>query len=177
MTSNIGMEDVRRLQGRMGFDKHTRGEMEAEVMNFTMNDAVRTTFKPEFINRIDEVIEFGSLSVDDCEAIAKLQLDEMAGYLERTGVRLRFTPALIRHIAKLGWSPEYGARELRRLIRDQVENPLTEHLINARFKRGDTISIGVRGNGKVTMSRARSRSRASSRLVRRDDGGGHKVVA
>lgn len=178
MTSNIGMDDIRRLQDRMGFDKRTRGEMDSDALNCTMNDAVRSTFKPEFINRIDEVIEFGSLSVDDCEAIAKLQLDEMAGYLERTGVRLRFTPALIRHLGKTGWSPEYGARELRRIIRDQVENPLTEHLINARFKRGDTISIGVRGSGKVTMSRARTRTRVSSRLkVGDDDSGRSKVVA
>jgi ATP-dependent Clp protease ATP-binding subunit ClpC len=177
MTSNIGMEDIRKLQGRMGFDKHTRGEMDEEAINGTMKEAVRSTFKAEFINRIDEVIEFGSLSVEDCESIAKLQLREMAGYLERTGVRLRFTPALFRHLGKQGWSPEYGARELRRLIRDKVENPLTEHLINGRYKRGDTISIGVRGNGKVTMSRSRSRSRLSPRLARSASGGTvHKKV-
>ena len=100
-----------------------------------------------------------------------------AGYLERTGVRLRFTPALYRHLAKQGWSPEYGARELRRMIRNQVENPLTEHLINGRFKRGDTVCIGARGNGKVTMSRSRSRTRVSSRLKVGDDDSSSKVVA
>src|SRR5207244_3763244 len=98
------------------------------------------------------------LTVEDCQAIARLQLAEMAGYLERTGVQLRFTTALEKHLAQLGWSSDYGARELRRHIRDAVENPLTEHLIGGRFKRGDTIAIGVRGHGRVCMSRARGQA-------------------
>ncbi len=156
MTSNIGVEDIRRLQGRMGFDAHGHTVVDGEARGAAMQDAVKKSFKPEFVNRIDEVVQFRPLTVTDCQSIARLQLQEMAGYLERTGVRLRFTVALEKHIARLGWSAEYGARELRRHIRDEVENPLTEHLIGGRFKRGDTIAIGVRAGGKVVMSRARA---------------------
>ncbi len=157
MTSNIGVDELKRISGRMGFDKRDRGEVGGELRGAAMSGAVKKNFKPEFVNRIDEVIEFRPLSVADCQSIARLQLAEMAGYLERTGIKLRFTSALERWLGELGWSAEYGARELRRHIRDQVEHPLTEHLIDGRFKRGDTIAIGVRGKGRVLMSRARSR--------------------
>jgi ATP-dependent Clp protease ATP-binding subunit ClpA len=165
MTSNIGVDDVRRLQGRMGFDLAAREALPDPMHDDAMHGAVKRSFKPEFVNRIDGVVNFHPLTVEDCSSIARLQLREMAGYLERTGVALRFTAALERHLAALGWSSEYGARELRRHIRDEVENPLTEHLILGRFKRGDTVAISVRGQ-RVVMSRARraaSRTRASRR--------------
>ena len=156
MTSNIGVDDIRRLQSRVGFDAVDR-HLDPATLDDAMHGAVKRTFRPEFINRLDEVIEFDALGLDDCQAIARLQLREMAGYVERTGITLRFTPALERHLAQLGWSPEYGARELRRHIRDAVEHPLTEALIAGRFKRGDRIAIGVKGKGQLSMSRARVR--------------------
>jgi ATP-dependent Clp protease ATP-binding subunit ClpA len=163
MTSNIGVDDLRRISGRMGFDARDRGDIGGELRGEAMHGAVKRSFRPEFVNRIDEVIEFRPLSVQDCQSIAHLQLAEMAGYLERTGIKLRFTSALERWLGEMGWSAEYGARELRRHIRDQVEHPLTEHLIDGRFKRGDTIAIGVRGKGRVLMSRARARGGLRSR--------------
>jgi len=165
MTSNIGVDDVRKLQGRVGFDLAERDVLPDPLLDDAMHGAVKKSFRPEFVNRIDGVIQFRPLTVADCGAIARLQLREMAGYLERTGVALRFTAALERHLAALGWSAEYGARELRRHIRDEVENPLTDHLIHGRFKRGDTVAVSVRGK-RVVMSRARkggSRGRVAAR--------------
>jgi ATP-dependent Clp protease ATP-binding subunit ClpC len=167
MTSNIGMEDIERIQSRVGFDAHDR-DLEQETYDDAMFGAVKRAFRPEFINRLDEVVEFRALSVEDCQTIAHLQLLEMAGYLERTGIRLRFTPGLERWLGQEGWSEEYGARELRRLIRDKVENPLTEQLIEGQFKRGDTIAIGMRGKGQVSLSRARSKAAVSARGVAAD---------
>lgn len=157
MTSNIGVEDIRKLQSRVGFDAVDR-HLDPATLDDAMHGAVKRTFRPEFINRLDEVIEFDALSMANCQSIARLQLREMAGYVERTGIALRFTPALERHLAQLGWSAEYGARELRRHIRDQVEHPLTEALIAGRFKRGDSIAIGIKGKGAISMSRARVRT-------------------
>jgi len=156
MTSNIGVEDIRKLQSRVGFDVVDR-HLDPATLDDAMHGAVKRTFRPEFINRLDEVIEFDALTMTDCQSIARLQLREMAGYVERTGISLRFTPALERHLAQLGWSSEYGARELRRHIRDRVEHPLTEALIAGRFRRGDSIAIGVKGKGQISMSRARVR--------------------
>jgi hypothetical protein len=170
MTSNIGVEDIRRLQSRVGFDAVDR-HLDLATLDDAMHGAVKRTFRPEFINRLDEVIEFDALSLGDCQSIARLQLLEMAGYVERTGISLRFTPALERHLAQLGWSSEYGARELRRHIRDQVEHPLTEALIAGRFKRGDSIAIGVKGKGAISMSRARVRLTAAARGRERTRGG------
>jgi ATP-dependent Clp protease ATP-binding subunit ClpC len=167
MTSNIGVEDIERIQSRVGFDAHDR-DLEQETYDDAMFGAVRRTFRPEFINRLDEVVEFRALSVEDCRAIARLQLREMAGYVERTGIRLRFTPGLERWLGQAGWSEEYGARELRRLIRDEVEHPLTEHLIAGRFKPGDTIAIGLRGKGQVSMSRARVKAAPDARRAATD---------
>jgi ATP-dependent Clp protease ATP-binding subunit ClpC len=164
MTSNIGVDDVRRLQGRMGFDLARRDELPDPLVDDAMHGAVKKSFRPEFINRIDGTVQFHPLTVEDCAQIARLQLAEMAGYLERTGISLRFTAALERHLAALGWSAEYGARELRRHIRDLVEHPLTEQLIGSRYKRGDTVAISVRGK-RVVLSRARkaaARGRAAA---------------
>jgi ATP-dependent Clp protease ATP-binding subunit ClpA len=132
-------------------------------MEDTMTEAVRRAFRPEFLNRIDEIVQFRGLNVDDCEAIAKIQLDEMASYLERNEIRLRFTPGLRRHLAHKGWSAEYGARELRRVIRDEVEVPLTDHLIESRFGRGDEVTISVRGRNasrRVVMAARNRETRA-----------------
>jgi ATP-dependent Clp protease ATP-binding subunit ClpC len=161
----------------MGFDAHERGVVDGEARASVLQDAVKKSFKPEFVNRIDEVVQFRPLTVSDCQSIARLQLREMAGYLERTGVTLRFTGALEKHLAQLGWSAEYGARELRRHIRDEVENPLTEHLIGGRFKRGDTIAIGVRSSGKVSMTRARAPGSSPRPRARRADRNSEKGAA
>ncbi len=163
MTSNIGVDDVHRIADRVGFGQRQDDDMDANSVAFTMNEAVKRAFRPEFINRIDEVIQFRPLTMSDCEQIAVLQLDEMAGYLERTGVHLRFAPSLSRHLAKMGWSAEYGARELRRHIRDEVEDPLTEKLMDGSFAPGDTISISVRGKNKVVMTPVQVRRKKSSK--------------
>ncbi|GJM22396.1 MAG: hypothetical protein DHS20C15_23110 [Planctomycetota bacterium] len=152
LTSNIGVRDVHALADRVGFGAKGLDNVTDDSMAFTVSEAVKKAFKPEFINRLDDVIQFRPLSMDDCQAIAGLQLKEMAGYLERTGVKLRFSTSLERRLAELGWSPEYGARELRRHIRDEVEDQLTERLMNGDFNAGDTVNISVRGKSKVVMS-------------------------
>lgn len=159
LTSNIGVRDVHALADRVGFGAKGLGSVTDDSMAFTVTEAVKKAFKPEFINRLDDVIQFRPLSMDDCQAIAGLQLREMAGYLERTGVKLRFSASLERRLAELGWSPEYGARELRRHIRDEVEDQLTERLMNGDFSPGDTVNISVRGKNKVVMTVRKPRER------------------
>jgi hypothetical protein len=162
MTSNIGVDDVHRIADRVGFGQRQIDDMDANSVAFTMVEAVKRAFRPEFVNRIDEVIQFRPLTIDDCEHIANLQLSEMAGYLERTGVHLRFAASLSRYLAKKGWSAEYGARELRRHIRDEVEDPLTEKLMDGTFTPGDTVSISVRGKNKVVMMPVQGRRKKTA---------------
>ncbi len=155
MTSNLGVEDLRKLNDRVGLRGSDAETPNTAAQTDTVAEAVRRAFRPEFLNRIDEVVQFGSLTLDDCESIAGLQLKEMASYLERNDMRLKFTPALRRHLAEKGFSTEYGARELRRVIRDEVEVPLTDHLIEERFRPGDKITISVRGKTGVTMTKTK----------------------
>ena len=158
MTSNLGVADLRRFQERVGFGG-AAAVMTDESVEFTVADAVKKAFRPEFVNRIDQVVQFRPLTVEDCIEIARIQCDEMAGYLSRTGVELKFTPSLLKHLAAVGWSAEYGARELRRHIRDLVENPLAEHLMAGTFVRGDRVTVSMRGKSKVVFNRNGKRSR------------------
>ncbi|MCB9899417.1 MAG: ATP-dependent Clp protease ATP-binding subunit [Planctomycetes bacterium] len=177
MTSNIGVKDVSRLADRVGFGAKGHGTLDDSQVAFTVTEAVKRSFRPEFINRIDEIVQFRPLSVRDCEEIAQLQLDEMAGYLSRTGVDLHFTSSLCKHLARLGWSAEYGARELRRMIRDEVEDDLTERLMAGEFGSGDSVTITVRGKkGKVVMGCGRSASRHAAG-TRRAAGNGREDAA
>jgi len=155
MTSNVGVREARRITDRMGFDLDKRRVLATDDLDEALRQAVRATFRPEFVNRIDGMVRFNALTEADCEEIARLQLEEMGGYLQQTGIRLRFTPSLFRHLARRGWSPEFGARELRRYIRDEVEHPLTERLIAGAFCAGDQITVSVRGRGKVVFGRGR----------------------
>lgn len=166
LTSNIGMNDVKAMASRVGFDRKGQDGLDADQVAYTMDQAVKDSFKPEFVNRIDQVIQFRALTIEDCEAIARIQLDEMAGYLDRTDVRLRFSDSLYQHLARVGWSAEYGARELRRHIRDLVEGPLTERLLAGQYVAGDTVAISMRGKDKPKVSMCRQRSR---RRTRRSD--------
>lgn len=156
LTSNLGIKDLERQMNRVGFQGDNSG-LSTSSMAGTVNGAVRSAFRPEFINRLDEIICFNNLTEEDCLEIASLQLDEMASYLSKTDVDLRFNKPLLRHLAHEGWSQEYGARELRRCIRDSVENPLTERLMRGDFVPGDRVTVTVRGNSTVTMTKDQGR--------------------
>jgi len=149
LTSNIGVEDLDSYRNRMGFDlKKRQGDLDRVTAKDTVRQAMKTLFRPEFINRLDDTILFNSLTVKDCVKIAQNQLNEVATYVESSGMTLSFTQKLTRYIGERGYSPEYGAREIRRLIRTKLENPLSEQLLNGVFSGGDAITADVK-RGKI----------------------------
>lgn len=147
MTSNAGAQSIITPK-HLGFGAGDDSKKNYETMKSSVMEEVRRIFKPEFLNRIDEMIVFHSLSGENLREITSLLLDElkMRGK-EQLGLKLSFSSALKQMIAKEGNDPKYGARPLRRAVQNRVEDPLAEEILSGRVKDGDSVSVGVeKGN-------------------------------
>jgi ATP-dependent Clp protease ATP-binding subunit ClpC len=146
LTSNVGVEQIDRIRNRMGFDWKSRTNLKREDAKEATLEAMKHTFRPEFINRLDGVIVFNSLNETDCVKIARNQLAQVAGWLKSSDIELDFTASVPRRVAAIGFNPDYGARELRRIIQTQVEEPLSERILRGDFGPGDRIRLTVRND-------------------------------
>jgi len=149
MTSNVGA-DVIKKNSTLGF---TAGNQEQDYRN--MKDKVmgelKRMFRPEFLNRIDELIVFHSLEESHIQQIVGLMAKELEKRLVEQEIELKLTEAALRHIAKEGYDPQYGARPLRRALQRQVEDRLSEELLLGNVKKGDSVIIDeIDGELKVT---------------------------
>lgn len=158
LTSNLGVAEVEAVKNRCGFDLARRG-LSQDDQESAILSAVKSNFPPEFVNRLDDVIVFNQLSEKECARIARLQLEEVAEYLGSTGIKLRFAPKLDAWIAAQGFNPDYGARELRRIIKTEVEAPLAELLIDGRFEEGDSVVVTIRRDKVVFDAERKNRTR------------------
>ena len=157
LTSNIGVEDIERYRNRMGFDFKKRQRLDKLTAKEAIGLAMKRIFRPEFINRLDDTIVFNSLTHKDCVQIAANQLKEVASYLRTSKTTLEFTPRLEKFIGEEGYSYEFGAREVRRLIRTLIENPLSEQLLTGEFKTGTTLEADVRRQKVVFTEKKRKK--------------------
>jgi len=132
MTSNIASQQIQQLTEESGAD----WEIEAHV-----KDALKQHFKPEFLNRIDEVIVFHMLTKEDLRKIVDIQLGYLADRLKDRHIKLEFTDAARELIMSEGFDPTYGARPLKRTIQQRIENPLARELLASKFGDGDTIKV------------------------------------
>jgi ATP-dependent Clp protease ATP-binding subunit ClpB len=132
MTSNIASQQIQQLTEESGAD----WEIEAHV-----KDALKQLFKPEFLNRIDEIIVFHMLGKEDLRKIVDIQLNYLAGRLGSRGIEIEFTDNARDQIMDEGYDPAFGARPLKRTIQQQLENPLATELLAGKFTDGDKIKI------------------------------------
>jgi ATP-dependent Clp protease ATP-binding subunit ClpC len=117
-------------------------------------EILRGHFRPEFLNRIDEIIVFHSLTREQLRDIVDLQLERVKRTAHGQGVDLEFDATLIDHLALVGYQPEYGARELRRLIRSEIETELARAMLAGEVQEGDRVTVRRDGNEqKVTFER------------------------
>jgi ATP-dependent Clp protease ATP-binding subunit ClpC len=130
MTSNIGTDYLTR-GGALGFARGEDGEDE-QIRRRTQS-ALKETFRPEFINRVDEIVIFNSLTIEDVERIVDLQMREIQGRLLEHGLDVTLTDATKHWLAEQGYDPQFGARPLRRVIQRYVESPLSVELLRGRF--------------------------------------------
>ncbi len=134
MTSNIASQQIQQLTEESGAD----WEIEAHV-----KDALKQLFKPEFLNRVDEIIVFHMLSKDDLRKIVNIQLDYLAERLNGRHIKLEFTDSAHKLIMDEGYDPAFGARPLKRTIQQRLQNPLAAELLAGKFVDGDSIKINA----------------------------------
>ena len=144
MTSNVGAQLLTEQRSAFGF-----GDSSAETDNERAKDLVlgelKKTFRPEFLNRVDDIIVFNKLTEPEIEEIASRLLDRLAARMRGIGITLRVNTGVAAAIAKVGFDPVYGARPLRRAIQDRREDPLSEKIRDGTFKAGDAVLCSTDG--------------------------------
>jgi ATP-dependent Clp protease ATP-binding subunit ClpB len=142
MTSNLGSDIIQQKAGEERY-----AEMKEAVM-----EVVRVAFRPEFINRLDEIVVFHPLQRDQIRAIARIQIGYLQERLAEREMKLVVSDTALDHLGEAGFDPVYGARPLKRAIRVQLENPLAQEILAGRFGPGDGIDVAVR-DGRLDFER------------------------
>jgi ATP-dependent Clp protease ATP-binding subunit ClpB len=137
MTSNIASRTIQEM---------TRQDMGQEAVRARVLEELRDHLRPEFLNRIDEVIVFRPLSRDHLVSIVEIQLKRFVKLLENQKISLELTDGAKRRLAELGYDPVFGARPLKRLIQQQISNELSLRLLQGEFREGDRVVIDVAGD-------------------------------
>ncbi|MDE2565050.1 MAG: AAA family ATPase, partial [Burkholderiales bacterium] len=142
MTSNLGSHQIMQMAGQPAAD--IRDAVWVEV---------KQHFRPEFLNRIDEVVVFHALDGRQIEGIARIQLRQLEQRLEKLEMKLEVSPAALAELAKVGFDPAFGARPLKRAIQQRIENPVSKLILQGRFGPRDVIPVDVEDGGAFTFSR------------------------
>ncbi len=148
MTSNVGTTDYADATSRLGFNQPESLE-QTEFVNIT-NKALRNKFKPELLNRLDGILTFRTLDQDDCMRIAELQLKMLQQRMQSAEIELKWNKALCRAVATIGYSEEYGAREVRRAIAHLIEDPLSNAILDGDIPRGSEVKASWKA-GEVSF--------------------------
>jgi ATP-dependent Clp protease ATP-binding subunit ClpB len=141
MTSNLGSQMIQQMSGD-----------DYGVIKLAVMAEVKTQFRPEFVNRIDEIVVFHALSEKNIEAIAGIQLKGLQARLAKMDITLELTPDALAAIANVGYDPVYGARPLKRAIQQEIENPLAKEILAGKFVAGDTVHVAQK-HGKMVFSK------------------------
>jgi ATP-dependent Clp protease ATP-binding subunit ClpC len=146
MTSNIGADMIKRQTG-LGFalkrDEETEERLAYEEMRKKLMESLKRVFRPEFINRLDSVVVFRALGREDIQQIVQLELDKVADRLKDHAISLTATSAALSMLAELGYDPDMGARPLKRIIQQKVEDVLSDALLSGQFVDGEAIVVDV----------------------------------
>jgi len=163
MTSNLGTEEFQKQA--IGFGKQDKSE--DQRLKSSIDGALKRTFRPEFLNRVDDIIIFKPLSEEDLKQIIDLLIAEVQKRLDERDIKLDLDEPAREFLLREGFEPAYGARPLRRAIQRYVENPLSNRILSGGFKNGDSVVVGLKGN-ELTFSMAagtggKSEDKAGSR--------------
>jgi len=142
MTSNLGSQMIQSMAGS-----------DYQVVKLAVMAEVKTQFRPEFVNRIDELVVFHGLADEHIRAIAKIQLDYLRQRLAKMDFGFEVSDAALAELAKVGFDPVYGARPLKRAIQSEIENPLARAILEGQFAPKDLIRVDYRG-ARMTFEKA-----------------------
>jgi ATP-dependent Clp protease ATP-binding subunit ClpB len=149
LTSNLGTAELAVLEERRDLGADEKERLSQQVVN----EALRTHFRPEFLNRLDEVVVFKRLGREQIRSIVDIQLQDLAGRLKRRDLGLDVSEAAKELLGELGWDPQYGARPLKRAIQRHLEDALARRLLAGEFLPGETIFVG-RSGSELTFTKA-----------------------
>lgn len=159
MTSNIGSKVIEKGGGGLGFDFATENAAESQYnrIRSLVNEELKQYFRPEFLNRVDEIIVFRQLTKDEVKEISDILLKEVFGRLKEQGIVLEVTERFKDRLVEEGYNPSYGARPLRRAIMRLLEDSLAEEILSGSIKDGDTAVVDVDDDGKVKVLQGEKR--------------------
>jgi ATP-dependent Clp protease ATP-binding subunit ClpB len=143
MTSNLGSQRIQELSIQSGLHTGEEAEADYQRMKSEVMDVVSEHFRPEFINRIDDVVVFHPLGREAIHQIAKIQMQDLHARLVDRELELVMTPAALDQISEAGFDPTYGARPLKRAIQQAIENPLAQEILAGKYMPGDRIEVDV----------------------------------
>jgi ATP-dependent Clp protease ATP-binding subunit ClpC len=153
MTSNLGTEFARK-SGALGFVRPGEDAPKQIADHKKIEEELKRAFRPEFLNRVDEIIIFSTLSLEDVEHIVDLQMNEIRGRLRDQGLFIELSDTARKWLAREGYDPQFGARPLRRALQRHVESPLSVALLKGEFKLGDTVVVDVdEAENKVSFTK------------------------
>jgi ATP-dependent Clp protease ATP-binding subunit ClpB len=144
MTSNLGSQMIQSMAGS-----------DYQVVKLAVMGEVKTHFRPEFVNRIDEIVVFHALGEEHIKSIARIQLNVLKARLAKMDYGLEISDAALAELAKVGFDPVYGARPLKRAIQSEIENPLAKAVLEGRFAPKDTIAVDYR-SGKMVFEKKKT---------------------
>lgn len=150
MTSNLGSQIIQELASKKDYT----------ALKSTLMDIIAQHFRPEFINRVDEVVVFHALSEKQIHKITSIQLENLCERLSERDLQLEVSEAAINHIAKMGYDPVYGARPLKRTIQQELENPIAKDMLEEKFLPGDIIFVDyIDGKIKLVAKKTKAKTK------------------
>ena len=171
MTSNIGARQLKDFGQGVGFSTGAKEKDADDHTKSVIENALKKAFAPEFLNRIDDVIVFNSLTKDDIHKIIDIELESVVKRIENLGYKINIATEAKDFIAEKGFDPDFGARPLKRAIQKFLEDPLAEEIIKAKINEGDTIKIGFNAEKKeISISISKPR-KSSSKKTESEEGG------
>jgi len=154
MTSNIGSKVIEKGGGGLGFEFSGDSVEDSQYnrIKSLVNEELKQYFRPEFLNRLDEIIVFRQLTKNEVKEIAEIMLQEVFARLEEKGIKLSVTDSFKERLVEEGYNPSYGARPLRRAVMRLLEDSLAEEVLSGRIKDGDNALVDIDDNKKVTIN-------------------------
>ena len=163
MTSNIGSKVIEKGGGGLGFEfEQDQAESQYNRIRSLVNEELKQYFRPEFLNRLDEIIVFRQLTKDEVKEISEILLKEVFARLTEKNINLQVTDRFKERLVEEGYNPSYGARPLRRAIMRLLEDTLAEEILSGRLGDGDTATVDVDDTGKVVIQAEQRRELISA---------------
>ena len=156
MTSNLGSQAIMNSK-TLGFtsvdDSDKQAETDYETMKSKVMDNLKKAFRPEFLNRIDDIVVFHPLTDNELKQIVGIMMKDLKKRLADRDLTITLSDDALEELAKVGYDPEFGARPLRRAIQNQIEDPLADALLAGQYKNGDTIKVELDEDKKFLFTK------------------------